>query len=410
MKQSARVQIGLIENLSQFLLLVLVNAFVGGLLGLERTIVPLLASERFNINAYQGILSFILVFGIAKAVTNYLSGRLANRFGRKRLLVAGWLLVLPVPWLLTWTHSWTWVMVANVLLGAMQGLTWSSTVVMKMDLVGDKRRGLAMGINEAAGYLAVGSMAWATGIWAESSGLEQALTIIYPVSIGIVGLGLGLSLFFIKETNVFVSIESVTSTIKRLSHPFMETSFRNPPLRAVTWAGLINNLNDGMIWGLLPIYLHQIGMSYAQIAWIVATYPAVWGLSQMLTGALSDRVCHKTLLWLGMLMQAIAILGFLSSSQYTWLMVSSIGLGLGTALVYPTFLSFITAQTHPTDRAVTLGTFRFWRDIGYAVGALLTGIIADAWNIQISIWVVAGITAFAAWLIWHSLSCLSSQP
>lgn len=400
------IQLGLWQNRRQFFLLVLVNGFVGGLLGLERTLLPLLAAERFEYDNFQKILSFIVVFGMAKAVTNYLSGPLAERFGRKQVLVAGWWIGLPVPFLLWWSPSWNLILLANGLLGIMQGLTWSSTVVMKMDLVGNRQQGLAMGLNESAGYLSVAGMAWLTAQLTQSTLYTNT-----PFGIGILiaVLGLVFSRFLIRDTGRHVQVESRQDDRPRLKRPFLDTSFNIPSLRAITQAGFVNNLNDGMMWGLMPILLIGKGLSLSVVGLIVALYPAVWGLGQLVTGKLSDLYCKKNLLWLGMLMQALAILLFTQADQAAAFAFLSVLLGLGTALVYPTFLAAIAAHTHPRDRAQSLGTFRFWRDLGYAVGAMLTGWLADQWNIPTAIGVIGWITLVSAYLIYRDMTCASNQ-
>lgn len=391
-----KVRLGLKENLSQFILLVLVNAFVGGMVGLERTILPEIAEQEFNLAATSVLLSFILVFGVVKALTNYFTGALANKFGRKKLLIFGWIIGIPVPFILMIADHWNWIVAANVLLGINQGLTWSSTVVMKIDLVGEKQRGFAMGLNEFAGYLAVALVAFFSGYIASEYGIRP-----YPFYIGIalVALGLFFSIFLIKDTRGHVTLESTENKIPKLKNVFWETTWKNKNLGSVTLAGLINNLNDGMTWGLFPILLAQKKFDLYEIGIITAIYPAVWGLGQLFTGKMADQYSKKLLLFWGMFLQGIALLFFvLASTKFHFIFLSVI-LGLGTALVYPTFLATVAENTHPSDRAKSLGIFRLWRDLGYAIGALLTGLIADFYNIEISILVVGFITVFSSLII-----------
>ncbi len=392
----AKVELGLRQNWKQFVLLVVINAFVGGMVGLERSIIPELAGEEFGLVVKSAVLSFIVVFGITKGITNYFAGALANRFGRKRLLVLGWLFALPIPIILIYAPNWNWIIFANVLLGINQGLTWSSTVVMKMDLVGEKDRGLAMGINESAGYLAVGGVAFLTGWIASEYGVRP-----YPfyLGIGFAVVGLMMSWLLIKDTIHHVIKETSESTVVKQMNVFWDTTWRDRNLGSITQAGLINNLNDGMVWGLFPILLSSMSFNLETIGIVVAVYPAVWGLSQLFTGKLADLVSKKLLLFVGMLGQGIALMGFIWASTFTEFVLLSIFLGLGTALVYPTFLAGIAEYTHPEQRAKSIGVFRLWRDMGYAIGAILTGIIADIWGILPSIGVISGLTMFSALII-----------
>ena len=385
-------KLGLKENLPQFLLLVLVNAFVGGMVGLERSILPQIAEVEFGMAVKTAILSFIVVFGISKALTNYLMGRLANKYGRKRLLVAGWIFAIPVPFLLFYAQSWTWFLWANVFLGISQGLAWSSTVIMKIDLVGPKNRGLAMGINESAGYLAVGIMAFLSAFIASEYGLHP-----YPfyIAFALVFLGLSTSILFVKETRSFAKLESQTSTVPKLKSVFKETTFSNPNLSSITLAGLANNLNDGMMWGLLPIFLYSLSFSIAEIGILAAVYPTIWGLGQLFTGALGDKYSKKILLVLGMLIQAIGIFMIANSISYQTIFIAAVLLGIGTALVYPVFLAAIADYTHPEQRAECIGVYRLWRDLGYAIGALSSGIIADVYGLQSAFVVIGFITLIA---------------
>ncbi|MDO1449619.1 MFS transporter [Rhodocytophaga aerolata] len=397
-----QTRLGLRENWQQFTLLVIINAFVGGMIGLERTLLPELAEGEFGLVAKTALLSFIVVFGLTKALTNYLTGALANQVGRKNLLVYGWLFGLPVPLILMYAPTWNWIILANVLLGINQGLAWSSTVVMKIDLVGEKNRGLAMGINEFAGYLSIAAVAFLTGWMAKEYGLRP-----YPFVIGIIFALLGLlgSIFLIKDTASHVKQEVKFSSQPLLPNVFWDTTFRHSNLGAVTQAGLVNNLNDGMVWGLLPVLLSSKGFSLPQIGLIVATYPAIWGVGQLFTGALADRFCKKSLLFLGMFFQGLAIIFFPWATSPSHFMAIATVLGLGTAVVYPTFLAAIASDTHPNQRAGSMGVFRFWRDLGYAVGALLTGVLADTFGVYYAMLVVGGITILSALVIGYRMSC-----
>ncbi len=396
------IELGLKENWKQFTILVLINAFVGGMVGLERAILPQIAESEFHIAAKTAILSFIIVFGIVKAITNYFAGSLANRVGRKNLLIIGWLFAIPVPFILMFATNWNWIIAANVLLGINQGLTWSSTVVMKIDLVGDKQRGLAMGINESAGYLAVAAVAFLTGWIAGEYGLRP-----YPFYIGIVLSFLGLlgSWLFVKDTIHHVAKEAITNTIPRLKNIFWDTTWKNKNLGSVTQAGLINNLNDGMVWGIFPILLFQKGFTLAQIGIITATYPAVWGIGQLVTGKMADVFCKKDMLFIGMLLQGIALIVMLWAESMTHFITLSILLGWGTAMVYPTFLATVAENTNPADRAKSIGIFRLWRDLGYAIGAILTGVIADLLSINASIFVIGILTSASALVILYRMKC-----
>lgn len=396
------VQLGLKENWKQFALLVLVNGFVGGMIGLERTILPKLAETQFHITNTLYVVSFIIVFGVSKAVTNYFTGILADKYGRKNLLIAGWLLALPLPLILMYANNWNLILLSNILLGIHQGLAWSSTVVMKIDLVGSRQRGLAMGINEFAGYVAVAGVAFGTGVLADQYGLRP-----YPFLLGMAMavIGLSLSWIWVKDTRHHVQAESGHSEIPPLQHIFKDTSWRHPQLGSITQAGLINNLNDGMAWGLFPILLANKGFSLTEIGMITATYPAVWGLGQLITGKLSDQYCKKDLLFFGMLLQAGALFLFARLDDFTLLMIIAAVLGWGTAMVYPTFLAGISENTHPIDRAKSLGVFRFWRDLGYAIGAVMTGIVAQWFSIYAAIIMVAILTLGSALIIYIRMKC-----
>jgi len=392
----ANVELGLKQNWRQFSLLVLINAFVGGMVGLERTILPQLAEADFGIAAKTAILSFIIVFGIIKAITNYYTGALANRFGRKRLLVLGWLVALPIPFLLIYAQSWNVIILANVLLGVNQGLTWSSTVVMKIDLVGEKHRGLAMGLNESAGYLAVGGVAFLTGLIASEYGIRP-----YPFYLGIVFAALGLlfSTIWIKDTVHHVRAETRASQMPKLKNVFWETTWANRNLGSISQAGLVNNLNDGMVWGLLPILLSTKGFDLEQIGKIVALYPMVWGLGQLFTGKLADHLNKKGMLFIGMALQGLVLMSLIYAEKFFHFAVLSVLLGIGTAIVYPTFLAAIADFSHPGQRAESIGVFRLWRDLGYALGALLTGILADTLGMNWAIGFIGFLTLVSALII-----------
>jgi MFS family permease len=391
----AGIRLGLRENLSQFSLLVVVNAFVGAMVGLERSILPAIAEHEFQIAAKAAILSFIVVFGISKALTNYLAGRLSDRFGRKHILVAGWLVAIPVPFILMWAPRWDWIVAANVLLGASQGLTWSTTVIMKIDLVGPKQRGLAMGLNEFAGYVAVAASALATGWMAARFGLRPQ-----PFYLGVayVALGLLLSVLAVRETRYHVAHElrsqPSAANVQGLAQAeiFRRTSFTDRNLSSVSQAGLVNNLNDGMAWGLFPLVFAAAGMSLAQIGVLAAIYPAVWGCTQIFTGALSDRIGRKQLIVWGMWLQAVGIGVTALTTNFLTFAFGGVLLGIGTAMVYPTLLAAIGDVASPAWRASAVGVYRLWRDLGYAVGALLAGVTADQFGLATAVWVIAGLT------------------
>jgi MFS family permease len=383
---------GLAHNWRQFSLLVLVNAFVGAMVGLERSILPALAEQEFQLVARAAILSFIVVFGVTKALTNYFAGRLSERLGRKPVLVAGWLAAVPVPFLLMWAPSWDWVLWANALLGVSQGLTWSTTVIMKIDLAGPDQRGLAMGLNEFAGYVAVGLAALATGWVAATWGLRPE-----PFLLGVVfvAAGLALSIGLVRETRGHAEHEAHASRSSPILSPreiFARTSFRDRDLSAVSQAGFANNLNDGMSWGLFPLFFAAAGMSLREIGWLAALYPAVWGVGQLFTGALSDRVGRKWLIAGGLWVQAAGIALVPASSSFAAFAAAAATLGLGTAMVYPTLLAAIGDVAHPSWRASAVGVYRLWRDLGYAAGALIAGVTADALGLAAAIGVVAAVT------------------
>jgi MFS family permease len=394
----AELRLGLRENLPQFLLLVGINALVGGMIGQERTVLPLLADQTFGLTAYTATLTFIVAFGAVKAATNFVAGTLSDRVGRKPVLVAGWIVAIPVPFLLMWAPSWGWIVFANVLLGINQGLTWSTTIIMKIDLVGPERRGFAMGINEAAGYVAVALTALATGFIAEQYGLRPE-----PFFLGVafVGLGLGLSTAFVHETQAHARFEAErhVATTDELHYGlttrevFTTTSFKEPALSSCSQAGLVNNLNDGLAWGLFPLYFEAAGLSIARIGIVAAIYPAVWGVGQLVTGSLSDRIGRKKLIVAGMLTQAVAIGVIAATTGFAAWTFGAALLGAGTAMVYPTLLAAISDVAHPTWRARSVGIYRLWRDSGFAVGAILAGVIADAAGVTAAIWFVAAVTA-----------------
>jgi MFS family permease len=393
---TSTIDIGLKENWKQFSLLVLVNGFVGGMVGLERTIFPQFAEEEFGVESSAAILSFIIAFGISKALANYFAGKLANKFGRKNLLVYGWFIALPVPFILLNATSWNLVILANILLGVSQGLTWSSTVVMKIDLVGPKNRGFAMGLNEFAGYLAVGVVAFLTGWLAEEYGV---LPYPFYLGIAIAVIGTVLSIVFVRDTRHFVHQEAQQVTAQTQEKVFLETTFKNPTLSSVTQAGLVNNLNDGMIWGLLPMVLLTLEFNLERIGIVAAVYPTVWGICQLFTGKMADHYNHKHMLVFGMLLQGVAIIGIGYTENYAALIVLAAILGFGTALVYPTFLAAIADTTHPQQRAESIGVFRLWRDLGYAVGALLSGVIAEFYGLTPAILSIGILTLLSGLLI-----------
>jgi MFS family permease len=393
------VRLGLRANLGQFALLIGVNALVGGMVGQERTVLPLLASDVFGLSGVASALTFLLAFGLTKAGANLAAGALGDRYGRKPVLVAGWLVGLPVPLLLIWAPTWSWVVLANALLGVNQGLTWSTTVIMKIDLVGPARRGLALGLNEASGYGAVALTALATGAIAQSAGLRPA-----PFFLGLAyaGLGLAASVLLVRETSHHVDHEQSTRE-QPATLPwravFVRTTLREPSLSAACQAGLVNNLNDGMAWGLLPLYYAAAGLSVGEIGILAATYPAVWAVAQIATGAWSDHVGRKRLIVAGMLLQAGAIGAIAAGSSFATWLVAAIVLGLGTALVYPTLLAAIADVADPAWRGSAVGVYRLWRDLGFAAGAIVAGVLADAAGIPAAIWVVAVITAGSGLLV-----------
>jgi MFS family permease len=410
-------RLGLRANLAQFSLLVGVNALVGGMVGQERSLLSLLATQSFGLAAVSAALTYIVAFGLTKAASNFLAGTLADRFGRKPVLVAGWLIGLPVPLLIIWAPTWSWIIAANVLLGINQGLCWSTTVIMKIDLAGPKRRGLAMGLNEAAGYLAVALTAYLTGVIAARAGLRPE-----PFYLGLAyaGLGLGLSALLVRETQGYAQLEARLADADRAANPnpgpdtwpaaaggerlssrevFVRTSLREPALSACSQAGLVNNLNDGLAWGLLPLLFVRGGLPVGQVGLLAALYPAVWGLGQLVTGPLSDRLGRKPLITAGMLVQAVALAGTALAGGFLPWAAGAILLGAGTAMVYPTLLAAIGDVAHPTWRASAVGVYRLWRDAGFAVGALLAGLIADLAGLEAAVWVIAALTAASGLIV-----------
>jgi MFS family permease len=389
------MRLGLRENLAQFSLLVGVNALVGAMIGQERTVLPLISVREFHLYAFTATLTYIVAFGVMKALTNFVAGTLSDRVGRKPVLVAGWLIGVPVPFLLAFGPGWGWIVFANVLLGINQGLTWSTTVIMKIDLVGPRRRGLAMGLNEAAGY---GAAAAATGFIAARAGLRPGP---FFVGMAVAGLGLGLSALFVRETHGHARFEAATRTGTSpearvglsTGQVFWLTSVKEKALSAASQAGLVNNLNDGLAWGIFPLFFARAGLSVVRIGILAALYPAVWGLGQLVTGAMSDRIGRKWLIAGGMWTQALA-LGFIAAVHGFWpWALGALALGAGTAMVYPTLLAAIGNVAHPAWRASAVGVYRFWRDGGFAIGALLAGLIADLLGLTAAIWAVAALTA-----------------
>ena len=391
----SEVRLGIRENLAQFSLLVVVNAFVGAMVGMERSILAPIAEREFHLAAKTAVLSFIVVFGVTKALTNYLAGRLSDRVGRKRVLVAGWLVAAPVPFLLMWAPSWAWVLAANALLGVSQGLTWSTTVIMKIDLAGPTRRGLAMGLNEFAGYFAVAASALATGFIASRYGLRPEP---FYLGVGFIAFGLLLSALVVRETKHHVVAESKlhgalpVEGMLTQREMFWRTTLTDKDLSSVTQAGLVNNLNDGMAWGLFPLFFAAARMTLAQIGTLAAIYPATWGIAQLFTGVLSDRVGRKWLIVGGMWVQAVGIALVIIARGFAGFAAGGALLGVGTAMVYPTLLAAIGDVAHPSWRASAVGVYRLWRDLGYAIGALLAGLIADAMGLPAAMWIVAGLT------------------
>ncbi len=398
---SPQPELGIRANLTQFTLLMIVNAFVGAMVGMERSILPAIAEEEFLLAARTAVLSFIVVFGITKAITTYLAGRFSDAWGRKGVLVVGWLVATPVPFLLMWAPSWSWVLFANFLLGVSQGLTWSTTVIMKIDLAGPERRGLAMGLNEFAGYFAVAAAALATGYVASNWGLRPEP---FYLGVGFIAFGLAISVLLVRETRHHADHEARIHNgpaEKQLSQGeiFRRTSFTDPNLSSVSQAGMVNNLNDGMAWGLFPLFFAMAGLNLKQIGWLAAIYPAIWGIGQLYTGGLSDRIGRKGLIVWGMWLQAAGIALITISGGFLEFAGGAVLLGAGTAMVYPTLLAAIGDVTHPAWRASSVGVYRFWRDLGYAVGAVLAGVVADLLGIRAAMWSIAALTFISGLLV-----------
>src|SRR5579859_7550251 len=389
----ATITLGLRANWQQFSLLVLINAFVGGMVGLQGTVVPLIGSQEFKIASTTAVLSFIVSFGVIKAVANLVSGHFADVYGRKHMLVLGWLIGLPVPFMIGWGPSWGWIVAANALLGINQGFAWSMTVIMKVDLVGPKSRGLAVGLNEFAGYLAVGVTAFLTGYLAAEYGLRPV-----PIYLGVAYavLGTALSVLLVRDTREHVRLETAAaskpSTAMSLREIFALTSFGDRNLFAASQAGLVNNLNDGMSWGIFPLFFVSFGLSINRIGILKAIYPAVWAILQVATGPLSDRWGRKGLIVGGMWVQAAGLFLTAATSHFEWWLVGSVLLGIGTAMVYPSLIAAVSDASHPSWRARSLSVYRFWRDLGYAIGALSAGLIADWFGLSWAIVSIAALT------------------
>jgi MFS family permease len=388
------VRLGLRANLAQFSLLVAINALVGAMVGQERTVVPLLAEREFGLTAVSAATTFVIAFGATKALTNLATGALADRVGRKPILVAGWLAAVPIPFLLIWAPSWGWVIVANVLLGVNQGMTWSTTVIMKIDLVGPAGRGFALGVNEAAGYGAVALTALATGEIAARYGLRPEP---FLLGFAFVALGLGLSALFVRDTQGHVAHEASTTTVDlgavdRFRDIFARTTWRDPSLSAVCQAGLVNNAVDGLAWVVLPLLFASEGISVGRIGVLAALYPGVWCVGQLLTGAWSDRIGRKPLIVGGMLVQGIALALMAATTGFAPWALGAVLLGIGTALVYPTLMAAVGDVAHPSWRATAVGVYRLWRDAGYVVGGLLAGVVADVFDLRAAVWVIAALS------------------
>jgi MFS family permease len=392
-RTASSVRLGLKENWPQFALLVLINAFVGGMVGIERTVVPLIGSEEFKISSTTLVVSFIVSFGVVKACANLISGQLADAWGRKRVLILGWLVGLPVPFMIMWAPSWGWIIAANALLGINQGLAWSMTVIMKIDLVGPKSRGLAVGLNEFAGYLAVGVTALLTGYLASKYGLRP--TPIYP-GVAYAVLGTALSILLVQDTREHVRLETAAHPQQSAPISFREifllTSFRDRNLFAASQAGLVNNLNDGMSWGIFPLFFASFGLHIDRIGILKAVYPATWGILQIATGPLSDRWGRKGLIVAGMWVQAAGLFLTAATTHFEWWLVGSLLLGVGTAMVYPSLIAAVSDASHPSWRARSLSVYRFWRDLGYAIGALSAGLIADLFGMVWAIGTIGAVT------------------
>jgi len=407
---SRSIALGLRENLAQFSLLLGINAFVGAMVGLERSTLPLIGRQDFGLASNAAVLAFIVAFGLSKAITNLGAGALAQRLGRRRLLIAGWVIALPVPLLVGVAPSWSWVVVANALLGVNQGLTWSMTVVMKVDLVGPRRRGLALGLNEAAGYGGVAIAASASG-WLASTLAPRGVLVAASAAIAVAALAL--SVRFVCDTAGHVALEQAfhggdTGVAPRLRAAFADATWRQPALRSCSQAGLVNNLNDALAWGLVPLFLAAHGASVGEVGAVAGIYPAVWGAGQIFTGHWSDSVGRKPLIVAGMLVQAAALAMLaMSDGRLAVAAAAAVLLGVGTALVYPTLIAAISDAVAPIARAPTVGVYRFWRDMGYAAGGLIAGAVADALGFGGAIAVVAGVTAASG--LWVALDLRSGE-
>ncbi|WP_136706617.1 MFS transporter [Agromyces sp. H66] len=402
------IRLGLRANAAQFTMLVAINALVGGMVGQQQTVLPLLAESEFGLTGYTFMFTYVIAFGISKAIANYFAGTWSDRYGRKPVLIAGWLFAVPVPLLLIWAPDWGWVVAANVLLGVNQGLTWSTTVIMKIDLVGPKQRGLAMGLNEAAGYGAVAVTSMAAGYLAAEFGLRPA-----PFLLGLTytAIALGLSTLAVRETRGHAEVEAsahVPRSDGRHDHlhgglgsreVFTQTSFREPALSSASQAGLVNNLNFGLSWGLFPLLFASSGLPVGQIGLLFALYPAVWGVGQLFTGALSDRWGRKPLIATGMFTQAAALAVIAAADGFGPWVAGTMLLGAGTAMVYPTLLAVIGDVAHPAWRGRAVGIYRVWRDLGYAVGALMGGVVADLWSLRAAVWVAAAVSVVSALVV-----------
>ncbi|HEX6249396.1 MAG TPA: MFS transporter [Nocardioidaceae bacterium] len=401
-------RLGLRANAAQFTILVAINALVGGMVGQQQTVLPLLAEDEFGLTGYTFMFTYVVAFGITKAAANYFAGTWSDRYGRKPVLIAGWLFAVPVPLMLIWAPSWGWVVAANVLLGVNQGLTWSTTVIMKIDLVGPKQRGLAMGLNEAAGYGAVAVTSMAAGYLAAEYGLRPA-----PFLLGLTytALALGLSTLAVRETRGHAKVEAAGHVARadgRHDHlhselsnrdVFTQTSFREPALSSASQAGLVNNLNFGLSWGLFPLLFASSGLAVGQIGVLFALYPGVWGIGQLFTGAMSDRWGRKHLITIGMFTQAIALAVIAAADSFGLWAAGTVLLGSGTAMVYPTLLAAIGDVAHPAWRGRAVGIYRVWRDLGYAVGALMGGVVADLWSLRTAVWVAAAVSVVSALIV-----------
>ncbi|EYT64533.1 MFS transporter [Dietzia sp. UCD-THP] len=405
MRSERTPELGLKANAAQFTLLVAINALVGGMVGQQQTVPPLLATELFGLTGYTFIFTYVAAFGVTKAIANYFAGTFSDRYGRKPVLLVGWLFAIPVPLMLIWAPDWTWVVAANILLGINQGLTWSTTVVMKIDLVGPRQRGLAMGLNEAAGYGAVAVTSLLAGYLAGQYGLRPAP---FLVGVAYTALALVLSGIFVRETRDHALLDAGRHTARPDGlhdhlHADMtdreiaiQTSFREPALSSASQAGLVNNLNFGLSWGLFPLLFATAGLTVGQIGLLFALYPAVWGVGQLFTGALSDRVGRKHLISVGMATQAAALVVIALGNGFGMWAVGTMILGAGTAMVYPTLLAAIGDVAHPVWRGRAVGVYRVWRDLGYAVGAVFGGIVADAMGMHAAVWAAAAVSAASA--------------